>query len=137
MQGGGRSRRPLPFVGHLTRWVIWTAPRSLSVVLETGHVHVHYSRGALISRCSETSMAAVTRSSGAALAVGALVALAGTDARAASEVAVGCFHDQAFATTQQDLLGATPAPADAGGGGEKGPGARAAPAPTDLTPRPG
>ena len=135
MQGGGRSRRPLPFVGHLTRWVIWTAPRSLSVVLETGHVHVHYSRGALISRCSETSMAAVTRSSGAALAVGALVALAGTDARAASEVDVGGFHDQAIATTQQDLLGATPAPADAGGRVQMRLDAGPASALTDFTPR--
>jgi hypothetical protein len=54
-------------------------------------------------------MAAVTRSLGAAIAVGALVALPGTDARAASEVDVGGFHDQAIATTQQDLLGEAPA----------------------------
>jgi hypothetical protein len=51
------------------------------------------------------------------IAVGALVALAATDARAASEVDVGGFHDRAIATTQQDLLGAAPAPeaSDAGG----------------------
>jgi hypothetical protein len=62
-------------------------------------------------------MASVTRSPGVAIAVGALLALAGTDARAASEVDVGGFHDQALATTRQDLLREEPAPAtlDAGG----------------------
>jgi hypothetical protein len=62
-------------------------------------------------------MAAVTRSAGAMIAVGALVALAGTDARAASEVDVGGFQDRALATTQQDLLGAAPAPAASETGG--------------------
>ena len=56
-------------------------------------------------------MTAVARSLGAVIAVGALVALPGTDARAASEVDVGGFHDQAIATTQQDLLGEASAPA--------------------------
>jgi Gram-negative porin len=56
-------------------------------------------------------MALAARSPGVVIAVGALVALAGTEARAASEVDVGGFHDQAIATTQQDLLGAAPAPA--------------------------
>jgi Gram-negative porin len=54
-------------------------------------------------------MTAVTRSAGAVIAVGALVALAGTNAHAASEVDVGGFHDRAIATTQQDLLGEVPA----------------------------
>jgi hypothetical protein len=62
-------------------------------------------------------MAAMSRSPGAALVVGALLALAATDARAASEVDVGGFHDRAIATTQQDLLGAAPAPATSDAGG--------------------
>jgi hypothetical protein len=44
-------------------------------------------------------------SRGAAITVGALMALAAGGARAASEVDVGGFHEQALATTQQDLLG--------------------------------
>ena len=63
------------------------------------------------------------------------MALAGTDARAASEVDVGGFHDQAIATTQQDLLGATPAPADAGGRVQMRLDAGPASALTDFTPR--
>jgi hypothetical protein len=54
-------------------------------------------------------MASVTRSPGVAIAVGALLVLAGTDARAASEVDVGGFHDRAIASTQQELLGVAPA----------------------------
>lgn len=54
----------------------------------------------------------MSRSPGAAVAVGALVALAAIDARAASEVNVGGFHDRAIATTRQDLLGEAPAPPD-------------------------
>jgi Gram-negative porin len=92
------------------------ALRSLSVVLETVRAHVHYSVTDSLRGCSETSMAAVTRSPGAAIAVGALVALAATNVRAASEVEVGGFHDQAIATTQQDLVDEGPAPtSDAGG----------------------
>jgi hypothetical protein len=53
-------------------------------------------------------MAAVIRSS-AAIVIGACVALAAINARAASEVDVGGFHDQAIATTQQDLMGDVPA----------------------------
>jgi hypothetical protein len=60
-------------------------------------------------------MASVSRSSGVVIAVGALVAFAGTEARAASEVDVGGFHDQAIATTQQDLLGAAPVTSEADG----------------------
>jgi hypothetical protein len=41
------------------------------------------------------------------------MALAGSHAHAASEVDVGGFHDQAIATTQQDLLGGAPEPAGA------------------------
>jgi hypothetical protein len=52
---------------------------------------------------------------GVAIAVGALVALAGTSARAASDVDVGGFHDRALATTQQDLLGTAATPPEAGG----------------------
>ena len=52
--------------------------------------------------CSEASMAAVTRSS-AAIVIGACVALAASNAQAASEVDVGGFHDRAIATTQQEL----------------------------------
>jgi hypothetical protein len=54
-------------------------------------------------------MAAVTRS-GAAIVIGACVALAATTARAESDVEVGGFPDQATATTQQDLLGAPATP---------------------------
>jgi Gram-negative porin len=93
------------------------ALRSLSVVLETGLAHVHYNIAESIRRCSRTSMAAVTRSPGAAIVVGALVALATTDVQAASEVEVGGFHDQAIATTQQDLVNEGPAPATSDGGG--------------------
>ena len=46
-----------------------------------------------------------------AIAAGAFMALAGTGARAASEVDVGGFHDRALATTRQDLVGAAPATA--------------------------
>ena len=42
----------------------------------------------------------------AAIVIGVGMALAATTARAASDVDVGGFHDQAIATTQQDLLGA-------------------------------
>jgi hypothetical protein len=49
------------------------------------------------------------------MVVGAGVALAASSAWAASEVDVGGFHDQAIATTQQDLMGAGPA-ADSPGG---------------------
>jgi Gram-negative porin len=52
----------------------------------------------------------MSRSRGVAVAAGALVALAGTAVQAASEVDVGGFHDRAFRTTQQDLLGGSPAP---------------------------
>jgi hypothetical protein len=54
-------------------------------------------------------MASRVRSLGAAVAVGAVVALVAANAHAASEVDVGGFHDRALATTQQDLLGAAPA----------------------------
>ena len=57
----------------------------------------------------------MSRSPGAAIVVGALVALAATDVRAASEVDVGGFHDRALATTRQDLLGTAPATSDADG----------------------
>ena len=40
------------------------------------------------------------------------MALTGNHAHAASEVDVGGFHDRAIATTQQDLLGGGPAPAE-------------------------
>ena len=54
---------------------------------------------------------------GVVTVVGVLLALAGTDAHAASEVDVGGFHDQAIATTRHDLLGegAAPGAVDAGG----------------------
>lgn len=50
-------------------------------------------------------MASVARSRSTAIAIGAFLALAGSGARAASEVDVGGFHDRAIATTQQDLMG--------------------------------
>jgi hypothetical protein len=50
-------------------------------------------------------MAAVNRSRSAAIVIGAGVALTASSAWAASEVDVGGFHDQALATTQQDLMG--------------------------------
>jgi hypothetical protein len=91
--------------------MIHAVARSPSVVLETGRAHVHYGMADFIRRCSEASMAAVTRSAGAVIVLGAVVALAGTDARAASDVNVGGFQDRAIARTQQDLLQPTPAPA--------------------------
>ena len=54
-------------------------------------------------------MAAVNRSRSAAIVIGAGVALTASGAWAASEVDVGGFHDQAIATTQQDLVGGGPA----------------------------
>ena len=54
-------------------------------------------------------MAAVTRSRSAAIVIGAGVALTASGAWAASEVDVGGFHDQAIATTQQDLVSGGPA----------------------------
>jgi Gram-negative porin len=54
-------------------------------------------------------MAAVNRSRSAAIVIGAGVALTASSAWAASEVDVGGFHDQALATTQQDLMGVGPA----------------------------
>jgi hypothetical protein len=70
-----------------------------------------------------------------ALAVGALVALGGTGARAASEVDVGGFHDRAIAATQQDLLGEAPATSDVGGRVQMRLDTGAASALTAFTPR--
>ncbi len=50
----------------------------------------------------------VRSSRGAAITVGALMALAAGGARAASDVDVGGFHERALATTRQDLLGTAP-----------------------------
>jgi hypothetical protein len=52
-------------------------------------------------------------SRGAAITVGALMALAAGGARAASDVDVGGFHEQALANTRQDLLGTGPGTAGA------------------------
>jgi hypothetical protein len=49
-------------------------------------------------------MVTVSRSRGAAVAVGILASLAGTGVQAASEVDVGGFHDRVIETTQRDLL---------------------------------
>jgi hypothetical protein len=81
-------------------------------------------------------MVTVSGSRGVAVAVGLVVSLAGTGARAASEVDVGGFHDQAIEITRQDLLGG-------GSSSAADPGTRvqvqAAPAPssalTAFTPR--
>jgi hypothetical protein len=51
----------------------------------------------------------VSRSRSAALVIGAGVASVASSAWAASDVDVGGFHDQAIATTQQDLMGGVPA----------------------------
>jgi Gram-negative porin len=60
-------------------------------------------------------MASRVRSSGAAVAVGAVVALIAANAHAASEVDVGGFHDRAIASTQQELLGVAPGASEPGG----------------------
>jgi hypothetical protein len=60
-------------------------------------------------------MMTVRWSRGAAITVGALMALAAGGARAASDVDVGGFHEQALATTRQDLLGTGPGTAGAEG----------------------
>jgi Gram-negative porin len=52
-------------------------------------------------------MVRVSRSRGAAVAVGVVVSLAGTAVQAASEVDVGGFHDRIMETTQRDLLNPT------------------------------
>jgi hypothetical protein len=77
---------------------------------------VHYSDISVIcSRVWQDGVMIVRSSQGVAIAAGALMALAGTGARAASDVAVGGFHEQALATTRQDLAGAGPAtPAEEG-----------------------
>jgi Gram-negative porin len=49
-------------------------------------------------------MVRVSRSRGAAVAVGVVASLAGTGVQAASEVDVGGFHDRVMETTQRDLL---------------------------------
>jgi Gram-negative porin len=51
----------------------------------------------------------VSRSRSAALVIAAGVASVASSAWAASDVDVGGFHDQAIATTQQDLMGGVPA----------------------------
>lgn len=111
MQGGGISCRPLPFLGQFAHRVMRPASWSPSVVLETARTHVHYSGASvnLPAGRSEASMAAVTRSS-AAIVIGAGLALVATGARAASDVDVGGFHDQAIATTQQNLMGTAATP---------------------------
>ena len=71
---------------------------------------MHYSGTSVIcSRVVQDDVITVPWSLGATLAAGAFMALAGTGARAASDVDVGGFHDRALATTQQDLVGAAPA----------------------------
>jgi porin-like protein len=62
-------------------------------------------------------MAAVNRSRSAAIVIGAGAALTASSAWAASEVDVGGFHDQAIATTQQDLMGDVSAPGSPQAGG--------------------
>ena len=86
-------------------------------------------------RVAQQGMMTIRWSRGAAVAVGGLVALAGGGARAASDVNVGGFHDRALATTQQDLLGAGPAAAEAGGRVQMRLGAGPSSALTAFTPR--
>jgi hypothetical protein len=73
---------------------------------------VQYGRTSVIcSRVWQHGVMTVRWILGAAVAAGALMALAGTSARAGSDVDVGGFHDRALATTRQDLVGAAPATA--------------------------
>src|SRR5688500_1111313 len=61
--------------------------------------------------------AAVSRSRSVALVIAAGVASVASSAWAASDVDVGGFHDQAIATTQQDLMGGVPAAGSPPGAG--------------------
>jgi hypothetical protein len=84
-------------------------------VLETVRPDVHY-RGSFVNLPAgdDKQVLMVSWSRGAAVAAGVVMTLAGTGARAASEVDVGGFHDQVAQSAQQDLLGAPATPSGFG-----------------------